>query len=151
VVWADDEAAQNPSVPSPASQFHAGFRLDNAGESIILSAPDGRGIDRVDFGPQTADTSEGRYGDGAARIVRLSVPSPGTSNVLTEVISMEFGSPVPHLEVSSTPGWTYRLESSTDLTQWIPSAAPVTATGSTVILPAAPDGPSRFLRVLTGN
>ena len=49
LVWADDEAAQNPAAPTASSQLHCGFKLDNAGESIIVSAPDGREIDRDRF------------------------------------------------------------------------------------------------------
>ena len=70
---------------------------------------------------------------------------------MTEVLGLEILSPAPHLELSSTPGWVYRLESSTDLSAWIPWAPPVTATGPTVIIPAVRDGPQRFLRVRTGN
>jgi hypothetical protein len=51
--------------------------------------------------------------------------------------------------LTSTPGWVYRLESSADLATWLPSAAPVTATGPAVTIPAAPNGARLFFRVLT--
>jgi spore coat protein CotH len=56
VVWADGDAGQ-PGL-------HASFRLNSAGEMVVLCDPDGRMVDRVVYGPQSADVSFGRYPDG---------------------------------------------------------------------------------------
>ncbi len=54
------------------------FKLDAGGESILLSAPDGTLIDRVDFGQQSPDKTMGRSGD--EEIVALATPSPVAAN-----------------------------------------------------------------------
>ncbi len=150
LVWADNEPAQNPASFTPGSHLHVNFRLNNAGETILLSAPDLREVDRVTFGEQTADDSEGRYPDGADARAFLTVPTPGAANVLTEFSLISLLGPAPEILISATPGWTYQLEFSTDHLTWLPWADPVTAAGASVIIPAAATGPRRLFRVLTG-
>jgi hypothetical protein len=149
LVWADNEPAQNPATFTAGSHLHVSFRLNNAGETILLSAPDLREVDRVTFGPQTADDAEGRYPDGAAARAFLTVPTPGTANVLTEFSLISLLGAAPEIEITATPGWSYQLESSTDQQAWLPWADPVTAAGTSVTIPAAATGPRRFFRVLT--
>jgi hypothetical protein len=62
---------------------HVGFKLSAAGEQIGLYATNGvTRIDGVTFGPQAADTSEGRLPDGAAEMVAFpGNPTPGASNL----------------------------------------------------------------------
>ena len=76
LVWSDDEIAQNDPATRP--DLHAAFKLDAGGESILLSAPDGTLIDRVDFGPQSPDKTMGRSGNG--EIVALATLSPTAAN-----------------------------------------------------------------------
>ena len=56
VVWCDDDAGQ-PGL-------HAGFKLNEGGELLVLSDADGTELDRVVFGQQEPDVSFGRYPDG---------------------------------------------------------------------------------------
>jgi hypothetical protein len=149
LVWADNEPVQNPSAFTAGSQLHVNFKLSNDGETLLLSAPDVREMDRVTFGLQTADDSEGRYPDSAPAQAFLTVPTPGTANVLTTFSQISLNGAIPEIRLTATPGWTYRLESSTDHLMWLPWAAPVTATGPEVILPAAATGPRRFYRAFT--
>jgi hypothetical protein len=147
LVWADNEPAQNPAPPTAGSALHAGFRLNNAGESILLTAPDNREIDRVDFGLQTADDPEGRYPDGGRPGQLLTLPSPGGPNVLAGFILTDIRRLPAEATLTTTPGWTYQMESSDNLEDWLPYGAPVTATGPEATLPAPPETARRFLRV----
>ncbi|HXJ59613.1 MAG TPA: lamin tail domain-containing protein [Verrucomicrobiae bacterium] len=104
VVWADEETGQNQAgVPD----LHVNFRLAAGGESIILSAPTGEQIDRVDFGPQLDDVSQGRFVDGAASIVTLAAPTPGAPNRFGTGNSAPQISPIPDQTV--TLGQTLRV------------------------------------------
>jgi Lamin Tail Domain/CotH kinase protein/Putative Ig domain len=79
LVWADGNPAQNrPDLPDR----HAGFSLSKNGETIALFAPDGTLIDTVNFGPQIADVSEGRFPDGYASVYAMTNATPRTANVL---------------------------------------------------------------------
>jgi len=150
LVWADNEPVQNPSSPVAASALHVNFRLNNGGETILLTAPDNREIDRVDFGEQTADDTDGRYPDSAPAISRLTIPSPGSTNVLAAFTQLNFFSAVPDVTLTTTPGWTYQMESSADLASWLPFGAPLTASGPLSTLPAPADTARRFVRVRVG-
>ena len=59
---------------------HVGFRLSVDGEMIGLSDRDGEAVDRIIFGPQTPDVSQGRAPDGADRLDWLALPTPGVAN-----------------------------------------------------------------------
>jgi hypothetical protein len=61
LVWADGE----PEQTRPGA-LHVDFRLARGGSHLALHDPAGREVDRVAFGPQLTDVSEGRWGDGAA-------------------------------------------------------------------------------------
>jgi len=77
IVWADGEPGQS----KPGEALHANFRLNADGEQIALYAPDGSLVDGVEFGPQTADLSEGRLPDGAPPpFAALETPTPGAPN-----------------------------------------------------------------------
>jgi len=79
LLWADDTPAYGPQ--------HLPFKLSASGEEIVLVASDGSNvIDAVQFGPQAADVSYGRYpdGEGGARsnaAFRTMSPTPGAANV----------------------------------------------------------------------
>ena len=70
VVWLDD-AAEAPGL-------HAGFALDNDGDTIALFNPEGERIDVLGFGLQVADHSIGRGSDNA--VWTLNQPTPGKTN-----------------------------------------------------------------------
>ncbi|MBM4026706.1 MAG: hypothetical protein FJ280_15080, partial [Planctomycetes bacterium] len=59
---------------------HVTFRLAADGELIGLYDAQGRQVDKVLFGAQTTDFSEGRVPDGAAKIELLPLPTPGLPN-----------------------------------------------------------------------
>lgn len=83
------------------------------------------------------DLAEGFCPDGSPDIAAFTVPSPGGANVLSQGTSIYLNSVTLQIIVTSTPGWIYLTESSTDLDTWIPWSAPVTASGPTVTFPAA--------------
>ncbi len=148
LVWADGEPEQN-STNQPA--LHTGFSLDKGGESIGLYAPDGREIDTVSFGVQTADLSEGRYPAGGDTILSLSSPTPGSSNaipadgpVLGEVQAS--GTNVV-FSWSSISGLNYQIYYKDHLldASWIPLGTPIPGTGGTLgFTNSSAESPYRF-------
>jgi len=82
LVWADDISSANGSSQP---EFHAAFRLAAGGESIGLFFPDGgpTAVDAVTFGAQTANVSEGRFGDGATTRFFMTRPTPRAPNSIT--------------------------------------------------------------------
>jgi hypothetical protein len=63
--------------------LHTSFRIDRAGEVLILLDPDGTEIDRLDPTPVPRDYSFGRRPDGSENWVYFADPTPGAPN-LTE-------------------------------------------------------------------
>ncbi|MCX5644236.1 MAG: lamin tail domain-containing protein [Phycisphaerae bacterium] len=57
-----------------------GFRLSTAGGTIRLFDAQSNEVDKVVYGVQTADVSEGRTPDGAGEIEYFPVPTPGAAN-----------------------------------------------------------------------
>ena len=130
-VWADDEVAQNELATRP--DLHVAFKLDAGGESILLSAPDGTLVDRVDFGQQSPDKPMGRSAGG--ELVALANPSPGAVNGSAAVdpattVAVVGGALV--FTVSAEPGFRYEAEFSLDLVEWQPFGGSVIATGNSV-------------------
>jgi hypothetical protein len=70
VFWADD--SNDPD--------HVHFRLSVDGEMIGLFNAQGKQIDKILYGPQTTDFSEGRVPDGTASLAVLPLPTPGVAN-----------------------------------------------------------------------
>ncbi|MFT6561854.1 MAG: hypothetical protein ACJAX6_000229 [Limisphaerales bacterium] len=70
VVWLDD-AGEAPGL-------HAGFAMDNDGDTIALFNPEGQRIDVLGFGLQVADHSIGRGSNDA--VWTLNQPTPGKAN-----------------------------------------------------------------------
>jgi len=72
---ADEDGAQGP--------LHTNFKLSAGGEFLGLFDTLANGnapIDAITFGPQAANISEGRFGDGMACIRRQESFTPGTPN-----------------------------------------------------------------------
>jgi hypothetical protein len=80
-VWADGETNQNQIG---RADLHASFKLASSAGSIALYGRDGATlIDRVDYGQQVNDVSEGRYSDGATNRYFMPRVTPRAANVLT--------------------------------------------------------------------
>ncbi|HUR47359.1 MAG TPA: lamin tail domain-containing protein [Candidatus Saccharimonadales bacterium] len=72
--------ADNPSTFKGAN--HVNFKLAGSGEQIALFTPAQLLIDRVVFGPQATDVSQGRFPDGSSNVVSFpGTDSPGASNI----------------------------------------------------------------------
>ncbi len=65
---------------SSSDPGHLGFRLSSDGGIIGLFDSEMREVDKVLYGSQTTDVSEGRTPDGADRIELLPLPTPGVAN-----------------------------------------------------------------------
>ena len=151
LVWADNETGQN-SATRP--DLHVNFSLAAAGEAIGLHAPDGRLIDSVTFGPQTANVSQGRRPDGGTTIAFFTAPTPRgfnyqppTSPVI--VAPSVLGANVT-ITFSSVPGVTYRVQFKDDLgaAMWNNLPGDVTATGSASSKSDTNNGTQRFYQVI---
>ena len=75
VVWCDDR--------TNAPGFHAGFSLNQEGETLFLFDAQTNRIDAVSFGLQIANASLGRM--GSDHLWQLTVPTPGATNEAAEV------------------------------------------------------------------
>ena len=59
---------------------HVSFRLFSAGGTIRLFDSQLKETDKVAYGPQTADVSQGRTPDGAGKLEYFPLPTPGVAN-----------------------------------------------------------------------
>ena len=95
------------------------FRLRRAGESIGLFDAEGAPIDRVTFGEQDQDVSEGRLPDGAPDIVIQDQPTPGAPNRDVGARPLITGYAVTNegfvIEWAASAGTRYVIEASWDL------------------------------------
>jgi hypothetical protein len=144
LVWADEEIAQNNLAIRP--DLHAAFKLGAGGESILLSAPDGSLIDRVDFGAQSPDKSMGIFG---GEIVALANPSPRVINgaaALNPIASFVVDGNLVTLTATAEPGFLYLVEASSALLNWTQVGGSILATGNLVIFTEVTNGEQRFYR-----
>ncbi|HPC94819.1 MAG TPA: lamin tail domain-containing protein [Sedimentisphaerales bacterium] len=63
---------------------HVSFKLSTDGEMIGLFDPNLREVDKVFYGPQVADVSQGRAPDGTDQIDWFDLPTPGLANPVIE-------------------------------------------------------------------
>jgi hypothetical protein len=152
LVWADEETAQNTG----SGQLHVNFKLSVNGETLSLRAPDGTLVDTVAFGLQLRNRSQGRIPDGGNIIDFLETPGAGLPNTAAvpkpvATIDSTALNGMLTITVSTTAGFSYQLQSVTDLngTAWTNLGPAVTATASQLdfqdtILP----GGRRFYRVV---
>jgi hypothetical protein len=92
LIWADEQPEQG--------LLHADFKLSAGGETLLCYQRQGQGyseLERLDFGPQKADISWGRYADGGAQTIFMQ-PTPGGSNVASGS-----GTPAPALPLTVFP------------------------------------------------
>ena len=146
LVWADAETDQNVL----GQDLHVNFRLSKSGDAIRLHAPDGTLVDAVTFGPQVTDASEGRWQDGNATAYVMSPSTPGTTNRIFVITSLDSSISGATIAWGSEPGVVYRLDYTDDLTNstWTTIGA-VTAETTTAVLADtnAPFAARRFYRV----
>ncbi len=69
-----------------SSPGHVGFRLSTAGGTIRLFDSQSKEIDKIIYGPQTADVSQGRTPDGASKLEYFPLPAPGAANPGTQKV-----------------------------------------------------------------
>lgn len=62
------------------SPGHVNFRLSTTGGTIRLFDAQAKEIDKVVYGPQTTDVSQGRAPDGGSKIDFFPLPTPGAAN-----------------------------------------------------------------------
>lgn len=157
LIWADDEVAQNV----PGGDLHASFRLSQSGETIVLTGPDGRVVDRIDFGAIPTDRSGGRWPDGKAlQPAPLRMPTPRARNLPTNDavpaptilgITRTPNGGVVALRWQGTPGLRYRIQATdrlgngkwTDIGPLIPGAE-----GPVESVDNAPTGDQRYYRII---
>ena len=149
LVWADNEAAQNTAA-NP--QLHTNFKLNADGSAILLTAPDGTLVDAVTFGAQTTDLTEGRYPDGTAGSLVLTLPTPGTANALTQFTVLTRTATTVTMTFTTTPGLRYVIEFSDDLLTWMPLGSEQVATSDTLsIMDPVAAGTRRFYRPVVAD
>lgn len=110
LVWADGEPQEGP--------LHAPFKLSGGGETLALVAQDGKTLlDRVDYGPQSADVSTGRLQAAPALWMTFPTPTPWAPNVPGAGGSLAFNAPDPSRNTvvltahgRAAPGATVRFE-----------------------------------------
>jgi hypothetical protein len=151
LVWADDEIIQNN--PTLRSEIHVPFKLSAAGESIILTAPDGRAIDRVDFAAQTSGIARLRRPDGSDQFTYTTSPTPATSNgtppSITPVEITSFVTPsLVIVTFATTSGGIYELQTSPDLESWTTEGPPTFGDGKALTLSTSPAPGKQFLRII---
>jgi hypothetical protein len=127
LIWAD---GSTPRV-SAAGHLYANFALSGSGESIVLSAPDGQVVARVDFNAQTSNISEGHYSAAGEKPFRLSAPTPNGPNVLLNSLGATFENDSINFRFTTTPGHLYRIEVSGNLQEWLILTDELVATDAT--------------------
>ncbi|MEL6673455.1 MAG: lamin tail domain-containing protein [Bacteroidota bacterium] len=74
IIWADDDGNQ--------AGLHASFRLGSGGEQLFLGYADGTSIDSLSFGPQSVDTTWGRFPNGSGPFAFLQPTFAAENNPL---------------------------------------------------------------------
>ena len=112
LLWADDEQEEGAT--------HLPFKLDAAGEHVLLTSPDSVLLDWIGFGQQTTDVSLARLPDGTGDWILCTVPTPNVSNgsssgapltdtPIASVSSGRFSQAIQVHFTSTTPGAEIRL------------------------------------------
>jgi hypothetical protein len=72
IIWADNDTTQ--------AGLHANFKLSSLGEDVLLSAPDGTKLDKVEYPGQTFEISYSRNPDGTGAFKWQAPTFNGTNN-----------------------------------------------------------------------
>ncbi|OWY22235.1 T9SS C-terminal target domain-containing protein [Sphingobacteriales bacterium UPWRP_1] len=83
IIWTDKDPEQGP--------LHTGFKLDAAGETVLLVNPLLAIIDGVAYNTQAADTSIGRYPNGIGAFVPMlpTFDGPNQQGIVTAVHDLQ--------------------------------------------------------------
>ena len=85
LLWADNDLSLGPD--------HLDFSLARAGGTLLLSGPDGRVVDEVDYPNQATDVAAARSGDGGEAWVLTLEPTPGSANTDQGVVAADPSAP----------------------------------------------------------
>jgi len=113
--------ADNQSRPG-----HVDFRLSADGEIIALLDAEGKEIDKVFYGPQTTDVSQGRAPDGMEHLEFFTLPTPGVANPSSGSDTVQVTTLVPEhadkrvLVPTGNIGVAWTAESRYDDSSWLP-------------------------------
>jgi len=78
LIWCDEDSGQ--------AGIHTNFALSKGGEYVAIVESDGVSIiDSITFYQQRTDTSYGRYPDATGSWYFMETPTPGSSNIITNV------------------------------------------------------------------
>jgi hypothetical protein len=152
LIWADN----NPGLAN--GLLHVDFRLDRDGDDIALFDPRGMLIDRVNFGRQSNDVSQGRWPNGSPGSFHfMPIPTPAASNVIPDPPEVALlavavdGSGNVTITWTATPGRVYRVQAKDELDgPWTDLAGDIVA-GTEIASkddPAVPGHLQRFYRVV---
>ena len=153
LVWADDEAFQNPTnVPG---HLHAGFQLNNGGEAIGLYNTAGIAQHTVIFDRQVENVSRGLYPDGdTSHMYSMTNWTPRAPNTLAgplRIIDVTLNAGIVTITWSAVPGRNYQVQHKNSLgdAAWLPLPGDIEATADTAFkIDAAPQPSHRFYRVV---
>ncbi|UCD51445.1 MAG: CotH kinase family protein [Phycisphaerales bacterium] len=82
--------------------LHMSFKLNKAGEQLVLYAPDGTAVDTLSFGTQQDDMSYGRLETDATQWRFFSPPSPGARNDARDSVAV---TPAPLFSITGGFYW----------------------------------------------
>jgi hypothetical protein len=78
IIWCDKK--------DPLSQLHTGFKLENEGDELLLTAADKSWTDRFVYAAHTSDQTVGRYPDGSNHVYVMNVPTIAKTNVFSSYV-----------------------------------------------------------------
>ena len=78
IIWCDKK--------DPITQIHAGFKLENEGDELMLTAADKSWTDRFVYAAHTSDQTVGRYPDGSNDVYVMNIPTIEKANVVSSYV-----------------------------------------------------------------
>lgn len=122
--------------------IHLGFKLPAAGDTIVLFAPDGTELHRVNYRAATEGVSSGFLPDGTGELTAFpDAASPGASNYVAVNLTLKLNEVMARAE-------TYRLPGADAAVDWIElhnrGAEPVSLTGHSLSIGMSKPGEWMF-------
>lgn len=98
------------------SELHTGFALSKSGESLLLSSPDGKVIQKIEIPALSEDSTYGRLTDGSFSVMTPTPASANRSAPAEPIFSLESGfysvDDVKELTITSSDKIYYTLDGS---------------------------------------